>query len=138
MAKIYALFKNEKDALGAIDKIEKLDEGAKISFFHSSSSSLEDEVFNSDINIIGSPAPISSNQTLNDGEFSGTTNSEIGLFPFCNANFVSTCKNSLMQPENEKLGFPKDAYCAGIFLSAPERSMKDIKRILKKKSIAIF
>ncbi len=138
MAKLYALFKSENDALAAIDKIENQIDNVKITFFDTSSKSPTEEIFPSDTHIIGSPSSMVSNQLSQRSNPYLGTYCEIGFFPFYKAGFVATCENSLASSEKENVFLPTDAYGAGLKLTGARHKLNAARRILSKNGAGII
>ena len=136
MAELYALFRQEDDALKAIDKIERYDKDVKVALFSKDAPSVEEDVFFSDAKIIGSPAPMASLPPNSETETGSLL--QLGFYPFCSADFLATCENSLNEPSGRNANLPSDGYAAGIKLNSTGGRLRRLSRILKKSGAKII
>lgn len=136
MAEIYALFRREDDALKAIDKIEHYDKDVKVALFSKDAPSVEEDVFFSDAKIIGSPSPMASLPPNSETESGSLL--QLGFYPFCSADFLATCKNSLNESSDRNAALPSDGYAAGIRLKSSGARLRRLSDILKNSGAKII
>lgn len=129
MSKMYALFKDENIAKNAISEIEKKNKNIKIDLFSQDTHPIENDVFITDAQIIGSPGAIGANFGTASSANELNANTLPGLSAFVYADFLTTSKNSL----NETVTLtspPPDSYGAGIKITSSAKERDKIKQIL--------
>lgn len=129
MAKIYALFKDEERAKNAVGILTKENKNAKIDFFSQNTLSFEQNIFNSDINLIGSPV-FSNSDFYAVSEKNSSASPGLSAFVF--GDFVMTSKNAINDSaENElKTSFPADSYAAGLKVNVSLQNKSKTKKLL--------